>query len=66
MDDYIEPAPRAIGSPCINLCRIDRATGWCEGCGRTIDEITRWGTTDDDDRRAILDGLPNRIAALGR
>ncbi len=29
-------------------------TGWCEGCQRTIDEITRWSRTTDDDRRGIL------------
>ena len=26
-------------SPCINVCRMDAATGWCAGCLRTIDEM---------------------------
>ncbi|MGN6277779.1 MAG: DUF1289 domain-containing protein [Sphingomonas sp.] len=22
-------------SPCVEICRFDRGTGWCIGCGRT-------------------------------
>jgi uncharacterized protein len=29
-------------SPCINVCVLD-AEGACSGCGRTLDEIARWG-----------------------
>jgi predicted Fe-S protein YdhL (DUF1289 family) len=35
-------------------------TGWCEGCQRTIDEITRWSRTSDDDRRTILAAVAER------
>ena len=52
----VKPVP----SPCINVCRMDAATGWCEGCQRTIDEITRWSRTTDDDRRGILTALAER------
>jgi predicted Fe-S protein YdhL (DUF1289 family) len=47
-------------SPCIDVCRIDLATGLCEGCLRTIDEIAVWGSLDAAGRRAILDRLPQR------
>ena len=47
-------------SPCIDVCRIDVATGLCEGCLRTIDEIAAWSTLDASARRAILDRLPER------
>ena len=40
-------------------------TGWCEGCQRTIDEITRWSRTTDDDRRDILAAVATRRACLG-
>jgi predicted Fe-S protein YdhL (DUF1289 family) len=40
-------------------------TGWCEGCQRTIDEITRWSRTTDDDRRSILAALAERREWLG-
>lgn len=59
-------APRPIVSPCINICRIDDATGWCVGCGRTLDEIARWGTTNDADRDAVMAALPERMAVLSR
>jgi predicted Fe-S protein YdhL (DUF1289 family) len=30
-------------SPCINVCVLDHVSRTCTGCGRTIDEIARWG-----------------------
>jgi predicted Fe-S protein YdhL (DUF1289 family) len=50
-----------VPSPCTNVCRIDRRSGWCEGCRRTVDEITRWPLANDAERLAILDELPKRI-----
>ena len=51
-----------VASPCISLCRMHAATGWCEGCLRTIDEIVAWGGLDDAGRKAVLAGLrPRRI-----
>jgi predicted Fe-S protein YdhL (DUF1289 family) len=49
-----------IESPCINICRVER--GSCTGCGRTLAEIARWGTTTDEDRRAVIAELPGRMA----
>jgi len=55
-----------IPSPCVNICRIDPASGWCEGCGRTTAEIARWGETNPADRDAVMAELPARMARLGR
>ena len=58
-------AARAAGvaSPCINICRMDERSGWCEGCLRTLDEIASWGGLDDVGRRAVLQQLrPRRLA----
>lgn len=63
MDDLIEFVP-VIDSPCINVCRIDRKSRWCEGCGRTAAEIARWGSTDDADRNAVMAELPARLKAM--
>jgi predicted Fe-S protein YdhL (DUF1289 family) len=49
-----------VASPCINVCRIDRRSGWCEGCRRTMDEITRWPYASDTERRAILASVQAR------
>ena len=35
--------PNAVApSPCINVCRMDAASGLCEGCARTLAEIAGW------------------------
>ncbi len=50
-------------SPCINVCQMDAATGWCAGCLRTLDEIARWSSLDEARRRAVLAALPERRVA---
>lgn len=55
-----------VASPCINVCRMDAASGLCEGCLRTIDEIAAWGTMDDDGKRAVWQRLEQRRAAWPR
>jgi predicted Fe-S protein YdhL (DUF1289 family) len=52
-------------SPCIGICRLDEATGWCEGCGRSGAEIANWMDADDTARLAIWSELPGRIARFG-
>ncbi len=47
-------------SPCINVCRMDAATGWCEGCLRTLDEIAAWGQQGEAERCQVLARLPAR------
>ena len=56
------PAPleSPVPSPCINICRMDKATGWCEGCLRSIDEIVAWGRLDDAAKRQVWALLPAR------
>jgi uncharacterized protein len=56
--DAVAPVP----SPCINVCRMDEASGWCEGCLRTIDEIACWSTYDDVTKSAVWDALDHRHA----
>lgn len=50
----------ATASPCINVCRMDVASGWCAGCLRTIDEIAAWARLDEDGRRAVRDAIERR------
>jgi predicted Fe-S protein YdhL (DUF1289 family) len=53
-----------IPSPCINVCRMVPATGLCEGCMRTIDEIVAWGAASDDTKRAIWAEIRRREAQI--
>ena len=43
----------AIESPCILVCSIDMATGFCHGCGRTRDEIGAWTLYSAEQRRRV-------------
>ncbi len=47
-------------SPCISICRIDPATGWCTGCKRTLNEIADWPMLSPQGQRAILRRLEER------
>jgi predicted Fe-S protein YdhL (DUF1289 family) len=47
-------SPQApVPSPCISVCRMHAASGLCEGCLRTIDEIAAWSTLDEDAKRSV-------------
>ncbi|MFC5521751.1 YbaK/EbsC family protein [Polaromonas jejuensis] len=53
-----------VPSPCISVCRMSAASGLCEGCYRTRDEIAAWSGADDDAKRAIWRAIETRMAAM--
>lgn len=55
-----------ISSPCIKVCAVSGQTGLCIGCGRTLAEIARWGALNEDERKAIMAELPERLARQHR
>lgn len=55
-------AEAAVPSPCINVCRMDAASGLCEGCLRTIDEIAAWSQMSDAGKRGVWVALEQRRA----
>jgi predicted Fe-S protein YdhL (DUF1289 family) len=44
---------QSVQSPCIQVCRLD-ASGMCEGCHRTREEITLWTRLTEAQQRAVL------------
>ena len=52
-----EPVP----SPCVSVCRMDAASGLCEGCFRTLDEIAAWSRMDDEGKRTAWSLITQRI-----
>lgn len=54
-----------VASPCINVCRMDAASGLCLGCARSLDEIAAWSQASPAQRQAIVQQLPQRRARLG-
>lgn len=52
-----------ISSPCIKICIMDAASGLCQGCGRTLDEIAGWTLLDEAARKTLMAELPRRLQA---
>ena len=47
-------------SPCISVCRIDPASGLCQGCARTLQEIADWPMLTMREKDALLFRLAER------
>jgi predicted Fe-S protein YdhL (DUF1289 family) len=54
----------AIETPCIKICVVDPETGFCIGCGRTRGEIGGWLGMSVEQRRTVMETLPERVATL--
>ncbi len=52
--------PRAIATPCIQVCAIDGESGLCLGCYRSLKEVASWTRFTDAERAALMDELPHR------
>jgi prolyl-tRNA editing enzyme YbaK/EbsC (Cys-tRNA(Pro) deacylase)/predicted Fe-S protein YdhL (DUF1289 family) len=53
-----------VPSPCISVCRMSAATGWCEGCFRTRDEIAAWSRADDNSKRGVWSAIEQRMVTM--
>ena len=49
-----------IISPCVNICVINAETGFCSGCFRTVDEISRWQVLTSEQKIELLGELADR------
>ena len=52
----------SVASPCIDVCRMDAQSGFCEGCLRTVDEIAGWAAMPDEQKLLILAAIARRRA----
>jgi predicted Fe-S protein YdhL (DUF1289 family) len=62
-DPHASPGNPVL-SPCINVCQVDTARGWCTGCLRTLAEIATWSQSSDAEKRVVLARLAERRARL--
>ncbi|HUX23659.1 MAG TPA: DUF1289 domain-containing protein [Burkholderiales bacterium] len=53
-----------VASPCIDVCRMDESSGYCEGCRRSLEEIACWSVYSPAEKRAVLAQLPARKKPL--
>jgi len=49
-----------LENPCINICRMDLAGKYCQGCGRTALEIGSWDRMTEQQRADVMALLPQR------
>jgi len=49
-----------LPSPCISICKLNKSTGYCDGCFRTEDEIALWPSMSNDDKLNMLNILRQR------
>ena len=49
-----------LPSPCISICKLNKSTGFCDGCFRTINEISEWPSMTDVERMSLLEILRQR------
>jgi hypothetical protein len=56
--------PKAAISPCINVCTLDADSGLCQGCFRSLDEISFWSRASNGQRLNILDAVARRRKEL--
>ena len=50
-----------IVSPCIGVCAINDANGFCQGCYRTVEEIREWWNMTDEEREKVMGTLDQRL-----
>lgn len=55
--DELKARMDLVGTPCIGVCSTAIGDSICKGCGRTSDEVIRWNTMNDEERREIADKL---------
>ena len=49
-----------LPSPCVSICKLNKSTGFCEGCYRTENEIALWPSMKNDERLSLLPILRER------
>lgn len=53
-----------IPSPCISVCRINAESGLCDGCFRTLGEISGWARLESSSKRSLWSLIEQRVAAV--
>jgi uncharacterized protein len=52
---------QTASTPCIKVCALDPQSKLCVGCGRTLEEIARWGSMSEAERLRVMQTLPARL-----
>ena len=49
-----------LPSPCVSICKLNKSTGFCEGCFRTENEIALWPSMNNVEILSLLPILRER------
>jgi prolyl-tRNA editing enzyme YbaK/EbsC (Cys-tRNA(Pro) deacylase)/predicted Fe-S protein YdhL (DUF1289 family) len=60
----VDAAGDVVPSPCISVCRISADSGLCEGCFRTLGEISGWARSGPEAQRELWRTIGQRMAAV--
>lgn len=52
--------PGEVSSPCVNICKMDAARGFCVGCCRTLEEIAGWSEYTSEQKQRVLERVAER------
>ena len=52
-----QTAQETVPSPCQRLCKVEH--GICQGCGRTLDEVSQWRLMSNSQKLAVWQRLNN-------
>lgn len=47
-------------SPCVKLCKIDKDSGYCKGCFRTLEEISGWISYNYQEKMIVYKKIKER------
>jgi predicted Fe-S protein YdhL (DUF1289 family) len=50
-----------IPTPCISVCRVNADDGLCEGCFRTLGEISAWSRSTAANKRELWKIIMHRV-----
>lgn len=56
--------PKAIATPCVQVCIVDPESSLCLGCQRTLMEIAGWSRFSEFERETLMAQLPGRRSLI--
>lgn len=59
--NFVSMAGEDIPTPCISVCRVNADDGLCEGCFRTLGEISAWGRSTAANKRELWKTIMHRV-----
>jgi predicted Fe-S protein YdhL (DUF1289 family) len=48
----------------VGLCQVGKGLGICYGCGRNLEEISKWRDMTEQEREAVMDKSRDRLENL--